>query len=443
MAILLFLFFGALSVVIFSIVLFIGKRPKKVVFPDDGYFGTGDKKADNPAIVPFKINVPGSSLQELKLRLENARIGHSQLEDVDNFEYGFNLSTLRKFQDYWINDYDWRKYEEKLNSFPQFTTQIEGLKIHFIHAKPPPEAGYKRIIPLLIVHGWPGNVFEFYKIIPMLTDPPFEVIVPSIPGFGWSEQPYKTGFNQMATARVFNKLMVERLKFQKYVPQGGDWGSFVASNIGRMYPERVFGVHLNMDFNMRTKAIPLLHTFVGSIMPRLMFPGLPEYSVMKHLKFLLNEGGYFLLQSTKPDTVGVALNDSPLGLMAYILEKFSVWTNPSFISLSDGGLERKITKDEMLTLVMIYWLNGNILSSQRYYKEFWMDPVNQELVNQYMSVPCAYAGFKHDLLQPVELLRHAMNVIQYNLFDDGGHLSAMEHPDLLATDVFQFVQKVV
>ncbi|KAI1696849.1 alpha/beta hydrolase fold domain-containing protein [Ditylenchus destructor] len=452
------IFFGALSIAIYGLYSIFSGSHEKVIFPEDGYFGTDDKKPDNPAIAPFKINVLNSSLQELKSRLKNARIGHSQLEDVDNFEYGFSLSTLRKFQDYWINHYDWRKYEEKLNSFPQFTTQIEGLKIHFIHAKPPSKAGYKRVIPLLIVHGWPGNVFEFYKIIPMLTDPrthlqskelpddlAFEVIAPSIPGYGWSEQPRKSGFSQIATARIFNKLMVERLKFSKYVAQGGDWGSAVVSSVGRMYPERVFGVHLNMAFLMPNKVIPFLHSVVGSIVPQLVFsaPEFADYSMKKDFMLLLKESGYFHIQASKPDTVGVALNDSPIGLMAYVLEKFSTWTNPSFVSLSDGGLERKFTKDELLTVIMIYWLNGNILSSQRYYKEFIRDPLNTELANQYMSVPCAYAGFKHDIRQPVELLRHSMNVTHYTLFNDGGHFAALEAPRQLATDVFQFVQKVV
>uniref|UniRef100_A0A915CL55 Transmembrane protein 258 n=1 Tax=Ditylenchus dipsaci TaxID=166011 RepID=A0A915CL55_9BILA len=207
--------------------------PKKLVFPTDGYFGSGSKRKDNPAITPFKVQVSNDSIVDLQSRLQASRIGHQQLEDVNSFEYGMNLVTLNSFKDYWLNNFDWRKQEELLNAYPQFTTEIEGLKIHFIYAKPPQSSKYKKVIPLLLVHGWPGNVFEFYKIIPMLVDPQkhfkgnfdyaFEVVAPSIPGYGWSEQPHKQGFSQMATARVFNKLMVDRLNFPKYLAQGGDW----------------------------------------------------------------------------------------------------------------------------------------------------------------------------------------------------------------------------
>ncbi|KAI1719848.1 alpha/beta hydrolase fold domain-containing protein [Ditylenchus destructor] len=411
------IFFGLVSVVLCSLYyLFTGSSQTKLVVPEDGYYGTGDKKGDNPTIIPFKINFPDSSLQELKSRLKNSRIGHSQLEDVDNFEYGITLSTLREFQEYWLNHYDWRKYEEKLNSFPQFTTQIEGLKVHFIHAKPPSKAGYKRVIPLLIVHGWPGNVFEFYKIIPMLTDPrtylqgkglpddlAFEVIAPSIPGYGWSEQPRKSGFDQLATARILNKLMVDRLKFKKYVAQGGDWGAFVVTLIGRMFPSRVHGVHLNHIPIVSNGVFSFLHAIVGSVAPQLVFsaPEFADYSLKKLFMGLLQESGYFHIQATKPDTVGVALNDSPIGLMAYILEKFSTWTNPAFTNLADGGLEKKFTKDELLTIITTYWLSGNILSSQRYYKEFARNPLSTALSQRYTTVPHGYAAFPYDFRQPV------------------------------------------
>ncbi|KAH7723774.1 Protein W01A11.1 [Aphelenchoides avenae] len=215
---------------------------------DNGYYGPGSPKPDDVSIKPFKIHVPDETLQDLKLRLKHARIGHQPLDDVDDFEYGFNLKTLQKFRDYWSSKYDWRKWEKVLNKHPQFTTEIAGLKIHFIHAKPP--AGkYKTVVPLLIVHGWPGNVFEFYKAIPMLTDPAayiknagnelaFEVVAPSIPGFGWSDQPAKKGCDQVATAHIFNKLMTKRLGFRKYVAQGGDWGSIITADVARLYPEK-------------------------------------------------------------------------------------------------------------------------------------------------------------------------------------------------------------
>uniref|UniRef100_A0A915CKL1 Transmembrane protein 258 n=1 Tax=Ditylenchus dipsaci TaxID=166011 RepID=A0A915CKL1_9BILA len=400
--------------------------PKKLVFPTDGYFGSGSKRKDNPAITPFKVQVSNDSIVDLQSRLQASRIGHQQLEDVNSFEYGMNL----------------------------FTTEIEGLKIHFIYAKPPQSSKYKKVIPLLLVHGWPGNVFEFYKIIPMLVDPQkhfkgnfdyaFEVVAPSIPGYGWSEQPHKQGFSQMATARVFNKLMVDRLNFPKYLAQGGDWGSLVVSNVARM----LYGVHVNMMLGFPPNNLPnLLYTIVGSIAPSLVFshPEFANFNPKTTFLDLVKESGYMHLQATKPDTVGVGLNDSPIGLMAYILEKFSTWTNPLFVEMPDGGLEKKFTKDELLTIVSIYWFNQNILSSQRYYKEAFRDLTSLELGREYVRVPTGYAGFAHDLGEraPLEIARNLYNISHYTLLKDGGHFAAFEVPDVLAEDILQFSAKLI
>uniref|UniRef100_A0A915D758 Uncharacterized protein n=1 Tax=Ditylenchus dipsaci TaxID=166011 RepID=A0A915D758_9BILA len=307
----------------------------QVVFPANGYYGSGNERKDNPSITPFRVEVSNASLQDLKARLEASRIGHQQLEDVSDFEYGMNLATVKSFKDHWLHKFDWRKQEALLNAFPQFTTEIEGLKVHFIHAKPPQSSNYKKVVPLLLVHGWPGNVFEFYKLIPMLVDPQnhlkgdfdwaFEVVAPSIPGYGWSEQPHKQGFSHLSAARVFNKLMVDRLHFAKYMGQGGDWA-------------QLFGVHLNMVFGF-----PPLNG-------RSIFYSIQNSPISTRKKAALDfarESGYFHLQATKPDTIGVGLNDSPIGLMTYILEKFSTWTDPQYVQLSDGGLEKKFTKDEL------------------------------------------------------------------------------------------------
>ncbi|VDN32972.1 unnamed protein product, partial [Cylicostephanus goldi] len=195
---------------------------------ENGWFGTGSPRADDPMVHPFSVSVPDEVLEDLRRRLMNARVSHRHLDDSNDFWYGFNSDELEVFRKYWLNSYNWKKHENIINQFKQFQTEIEGLKIHFI--REPAASGYKKVVPLLIVHGWPGNVFEFYKIIPMLTDPKkhgidseiaFEVIAPSIPGYGWSDQPKKTGFSQLACARVFRKLM-DRLGIKKYYLQGGD-----------------------------------------------------------------------------------------------------------------------------------------------------------------------------------------------------------------------------
>ncbi|KAH7718331.1 Protein W01A11.1 [Aphelenchoides avenae] len=428
----------------------------QVAFPDTGYFGAGTPKPDDTAIKPFKIYVANHTLQELKSRLRSARIGHEQLEDVPDFEYGFNLKTLLRFRDYWANEYDWRKWEAVLNRFPQFTTELEGLNVYFIHVKPPAQK-YKKVVPLLIVHGWPGNVFEFYKAIPMLVDPQahlkgantdiaFEVVAPSIPGFGYSEQPHKKGCGQIQTARIFNKLMTDRLGFRKYVAQGGDWGSAVTSHIARLYPKRLFGLHLNM-LVVKTNVKTILLQIAASYAPSWFFsdPVFHDFSYKQRFLNFIKETGHFHIHATKPDTVGVALNDSPVGLLAYILEKFSTGTNPSFRSLHDGGLERKFTMDELLTIVTIYWTRGNIVSSVRLYKEWFMDPANDALEEQYVTVPIAYAAFPHELADrpPRELAARGYNITRYTHFVDGGHFAAFEAPKELSNDVLKFAKAVV
>ncbi|KAK0427154.1 hypothetical protein QR680_010090 [Steinernema hermaphroditum] len=388
--------------------------------PEEGYFGAGCKHDDDTSLRPFEIEVSEDVLDDVKHRLKNSRVGHEVLEDADSFQYGFNANCLREIKEYWLTTYDWRTYERILNSFPQYKTEIEGLNIHFLRVKPP--TSYKTVLPLLIVHGWPGNVFEFYKIIPMLTDPrkhfsgashdfAFEVIAPSIPGYGWSDQPKKSGMNQIATARIFRKLM-ERLGYTKFFVQGGDWGAVVVSFLAKLYPESVHGVHVNMFPATPQNSLKswLLH-YIGHYFPCWTFNSSMHYAFNSQ-RFAPAEAGYFNIQATKPDTVGTALNDSPIGLAAYILEKYSSWTNMRYRDLPDGGLTKKFTLGELLTMVMIYWTNNNIVSSQRFYKERQLDKNYMALLCKYMEVPTGYSAFVHDFPQvvPREIAETACNL---------------------------------
>ncbi|KHN79197.1 Epoxide hydrolase 1 [Toxocara canis] len=445
------LFTISIAIVAYNVYVFLQKPAPKLEIDNDGWYGSGQKRADKEAIVAFQVNVPDDVLQDLRMRLQNTRISHEPLEDSDNFEYGFNANFLRTVIRYWAEKFDWRKQEAIINRFPQFTTEIEGLKVHFIRAKPPAKK-YSRIVPLLIVHGWPGNVFEFYKIIPMLTDPSsnlglessiaFEVIAPSIPGYGWSDASRKTGFNQWSTARIFRKLML-RLGHNKFLLQGGDWGSLVCTNIALYYPQNVLGLHLNMAF-MTPYANPktMFRAIVGSIAPSAVFSSPKAYSFnLKNLFFMvLAESGYLHLQATDPDSVGTGLNDSPVGLAAYILNKFAAWTNRHYRSLPDGGLTQKFTMDELLTILSIYWINGNIVNSQRYYKEFFLSPQRTIVESAYLTIPTAFAAFPNELFDPPpkEMIECKYNLTSYTEMPTGGHFAALEEPKLLAEDIFKF-----
>ncbi|KAJ7341018.1 hypothetical protein JRQ81_004667 [Phrynocephalus forsythii] len=446
-----------LAVVLGAVIyLFLTKKKEEALPVGDGWWGRGQKPdvEEDETIHSFKVETSEADINYLHRRLDEARFSEP-LED-SNFHYGFNSTYLKKIVSYWRNQFSWKKQVEILNKFPQFKTKIEGIDVHFLHVKPShlPEGQLAK--PLLMVHGWPGSFYEFYRIIPLLTDPAshclksgliFEIIAPSIPGYGFSEAPHKKDFDSVCAARVFYKLM-RRLGFHEFYIQGGDWGSLVGTNLAQMAPSHVKGLHLNFVTVAPTGCKPLLSILLGQYFPR-WFGFQPEDVkrlfpfVSKVLVNLWMEFGYFHIQATKPDTVGCGLNDSPVGLAAYILEKFSTWTDPSFRDLEDGGLEKKYSLDDLLTNVMIYWVSGCIVPSMRFYKE--TTGGNRKKHEKLpVHVPTGIASFLHEILYipRVWAQQKYINIVSFNYVPRGGHFAAFEEPELLADDIVQFVEKV-
>jgi len=401
-------------------------------------------------IEKFTINVSQEELKDLKSRINLDLKRLAKPLDNSQFQYGFNGNYLQQLAKYWTESYDWKSQEKLLNSFPQYRTRIDGLDIHFLHAKPTNTKG-KKIVPLLLVHGWPGSVVEFLDIIPILTagddNIAYEVIAPSIPGYGFSSAPEKPGFNGMYTAKIFRDLMI-RLGHDKFYCQGGDWGSMVTTLAATYYPDNVLGLHVNMGGMFTNGGI------AKSYLAQL--PGIKHLIADKEdfakvddlfpsLGRILQETGYMHIQGTKPDTVGVGLSSSPLGLAAYIMEKFSTWTNRSWKELDDGGLDdgHPINKDRMLTNVMVYWITNTITSSMRYYKEN-LSSYNSEVSNTPVQVPVGFADFPNELMRTprFQLKGKFPKMISYDTLTKGGHFAAMEVPDILARDFMNFVAKV-
>ncbi|XP_076335451.1 epoxide hydrolase 1-like [Tachypleus tridentatus] len=452
------LFFLILGVICAILIPLVWPDPEYPLFPDM-WWGHGkipsdpsEYPEDNITIRPFVISVENKTLEDLNRRLDNAHLPES-LDNVQ-FQYGFNSNYLEKVITYWRNTYDWRQEEKKLNEFDQFLTQVEGIDIHFLHVKPTVTNPKIKIFPLMLIHGWPGSFVEFYKLIPLLTtstddrDFVFEVICPSIPGYSFSEAPHQPGFSMVDAGRVFVKLM-KRLGFNKFYLQGGDWGSAVSTVISLLYPENVLGVHLNfIPFQRSFKSI--LKQLIGSFFPSLVAdtPAQQKHifsMFMEKLYFLLKETGYFHIQSTKPDTVGVGLSDSPAGLAAYILEKFSTWTDRKYTNLSDGGLTEKFTLDELLTNVMVYWITNSITSSMRFYKEAFSERIlNCHFDRLPVKVPTGIALFPNEItMLPRNIAKDQYrNIIHYSEMPQGGHFAALEEPQLLADDIWAFVEKV-
>uniref|UniRef100_A0A672JF70 Epoxide hydrolase n=1 Tax=Salarias fasciatus TaxID=181472 RepID=A0A672JF70_SALFA len=426
------------------------RRKPKVLPLGQGWWGKGTKPmSEDDQIYPFRIQTSDEEIEDLHARIDRTRYADSLEEST--FQYGFNSTYLKRVVSYWRNEFDWRKQVDVLNNYPHFKTKIEGLDVHFVHVRPPPSKNQK-IIPLMLVHGWPGSFYEFYKILPLLTQNhdgfAFEVICPSIPGYGYSEAPYKKGFNTLAAARIFLTLM-ERLGFDKFYLQGGDWGSLITTNMAQMKPDCVKGLHLNMVMAARGFK-QLLSIIIGPYLPFLV--GLTREDVRRMFPFfqknvveILKETGYMHIQATKPDTAGCAVNDSPVGLAAYILEKFSTCTDLKYRDLADGGLERKFSLEDLLTNIMIYWTTGSITSSMRFYKENLQgDPYSREDALLGVSVPTAVAAFPNELLHTPKSWAEPRysNIYSYTYMQRGGHFAALEEPQLLVDDIVGFVRKV-
>ncbi|KRT86650.1 hydrolase [Oryctes borbonicus] len=417
---------------------------------ENTWWGYGDQKGDT-AIKPFKVVFPKQVTEDLVNRLKNTRSLTPPLEGIQQ-QYGFNTNTLKQVIDYWAHKYDFQQRENFLNQFPQFKTNIQGLNIHYIHVKPNVPEGTP-ILPLLLLHGWPGSVREFYKIIPLLAklheryDFAFEVIAPSLPGFGFSDGAVRPGLGTAEIAVVMKNLML-RIGHDKFYVQGGDWGSIITATMATLFPEHVLGLHTNMPIVMAPKSF--LKILLGSLWPPFVVDEENEgrmYPLGKIYSNLLYEFGYFHIQATKPDTVGVGINDSPAGLAAYILEKFSTATNQAYREREDAGLLEKFTYDELIDNLMYYWLPRSFTTASRLYaegfnKRQWSLGLNKIPISK--AVPCAAAIFPNEVsYYPDWILRDKYaNLVQRSNFNEGGHFAAFEVPETLAEDIFKAIEKM-
>jgi epoxide hydrolase len=373
-------------------------------------------------VQPFQVDIPDAALDDLRDRLARTR-WPDELPGA-GWAYGVPLGYIKELAEYWHTGYDWRAEEARLNQFPQFLTSIDGARVHFLHVRSPePQA-----LPLVITHGWPGSVAEFLDVIGPLTDPraqggdpadAFHLVIPSIPGYGFSGPTGDSGWTTARVAKAWTELM-RRLGYERYGAQGGDWGAFVSPEVGRADPDHVVGVHVNaatFGFIPFGEVDPgELATFTDAEKVRL-----------ERLKWFLSEGnGYFQVQSTRPQTLAYGLTDSPVGQLAWNAEKFKEWTHPA-VDLPEAAVDR----DRLLTNVMLYWLTGTAGSAARLYYEnvhaaSWGQPP--------ATTPTGVAVFAED----VAIRRYAEranNIVHWSEFDRGGHFAAMEAPDLFVQDV--------
>ena len=366
------------------------------------------------AITPFTIDIPQADLDDLADRI--ARTRWPEAEPVDDWSQGIPLSYVRDIVEYWATKYDWRATEQRLNRFPQFTTTIDGLDIHFLHVRSP-EADAK---PLVMTHGWPGSFVEFHKVIEPLADPvahggdasdAFHVVCPSLPGYGFSGKPTVPGWSVDHTADAWGALMA-RLGYDRYVAQGGDWGAMVTSAIGMRDVDHVAGIHLNMPV-----VVPDVE---GEMTPE------EQAALARQVEFMEWETGYSKQQSTRPQTLGYGLVDSPVGQAAWILEKFKAWTDTKELA------EEVLTRDELLDNVMLYWLPAAGASSARLYWESY-----NTLDMSTIGVPVGCSIFPGEIFHPSRRWAETryLDLRYWGTPSTGGHFAAFEAPEVFVEEV--------
>ncbi len=360
---------------------------------------------------PFRVNIDQSAIDDLKQRLTNSRLPEKQT--VSDWSQGIPLDIVKEFSDYWRDDYDWFACQERLNSYPQYLLELDGVDIHFLHIKSPePNAR-----PLLMTHGWPGSVLEFIELIGPLTNPAkyggkaedaYHLVLPSIPGYGFSAKPTSADWTTEKIASVWDRLMVN-LGYQRYFAQGGDWGGVITASIGAQDLGHCAGIHVNL-------------VVVGA--PDKAIMNTPTEQEAKALaqyqKYLQDGSAYAAIQGTRPQTIGYALADSPVGQMAWILEKFHQWSGPD-------ALQNSFSKDHLLDNISLYWLSNSAASSARLY---WHSFAKSDLSE--VTVPMGASIFENEIIQPSRRWaeQRFKNIQFWQENEGGGHFAAMEVPEL-------------
>jgi pimeloyl-ACP methyl ester carboxylesterase len=375
-------------------------------------------------IEPFRIQVAEAVLEDLRDRL--ARTRWPERETVEDWSQGMPLAYARELCEYWRTGYDWRRIEAQLNAIPQFRVEIDGLNIHFLHVRSP----HRGALPLVLTHGWPGSVVEFMKVISPLVDPArhggdpadaFDVVCPSLPGYGFSDKPTQPGWGTRRIAAAWARLMA-RLGYSRYGAHGGDWGSAITMHLALHDPDHVAGIHLTMPFAPASDFQTL-----GELTDS------EQAAVADYARHRRWETGYSRQQSTRPQTLGYALVDSPAAQCAWIIEKFRAWTD------CDGHPENVVTRDELLDNVMLYWLPAAGASSARlYWESFGEDDLPP------ISVPTGCSIFPKEIFRLSRRLaeRRFTDLRHWHELDRGGHFAALEQPVLLANELRAFFRRV-
>lgn len=364
----------------------------------------------------FHVNIEQAVLDDLKRRILATRFNDSV--PGTPWEYGPDPSYLKELATYWANDFDWRKAETAMNMYPHFIAETDGYKIHFLHIKSKNPAA----VPLIISHGWPGSFLEMLPVIPLLTDT-FHLVIPSLPGFGFSDKPKDPGVNAGFIAALWVKLM-DQLGYPQFVAQGGDFGAFISIHMAMKYPERLLALHLNyIPFSYKPHLAP-----GEDLTPE------EKDALQKIDEFFKREGGYAQIQSTKPGTLSYGLNDSPMGLCAWLLQIFHSFSDPS------KPLEELFKRDELLAHVSLYWITQTIYSSMPLYPEIAKEPLGP----YYIKVPTGVAHYPFPEGFPArKYVERQFNLQYWNDLPTGGHFAAMEQPALFAGDVKAFVKQLL
>jgi pimeloyl-ACP methyl ester carboxylesterase len=397
-----------------------------VVAGDSSTTGTGE---DRTAIRPFHVKIPEAELTELRQRINATK--WPGREPVGDASQGVQLATMQKLARYWSTEYDWRKVEAKLNALPQFITEIDGLDIHFIHVR----SKHANALPLIVTHGWPGSIIELLKIIDPLTNPTahrgsasdaFDLVIPSLPGFGFSGKPTTTGWDPPRIARAWTVLM-KRLGYKRFAAQGGDWGAMVADVMGTQAPPELLGIHLNWPFTVPPDIDKALQT--GNPLPSDL--SADERHACEQLDFFYKQGvGYALEMKNRPQTI-YGMEDSPVGLAAWLIDHDA--RSYALIARVFDAQTEGLTRDDVLDNITLYWLSNTAVSSARIY---WENKF-AFFAPKHVAVPVAVSAFPDEVVQtPRSWAERAYpKLIYYNKLDKGGHFAAWEQPELFSREM--------